>query len=144
MCGVKLIVFRDCKVVKAEMASAEQGTECYILDDEDLAKGALPPKPEPEYEKRQWKISDSERVKNPFQKGYIKSANSFPPAFQYKSKSPNLQPIRAERIERKISIDNTISTFSLLEKVKIILNEQPQYKEKPMDYEPRSPPYSPN
>lgn len=122
------------------MSLPEYKEECYILDDEELAKAAAAPKPEPEYEKREWKINDSERVKNPFQKGYIKTANTFPTAFQYKSKSPTLHPIRAER---KISVEN-LSTFSLLEKVKTILQEQPQYKEKPVDYEPRSPPYSPN
>lgn len=119
------------------MSLPEYKEECYILDDDELAKAAMAPKPEPEYEKREWKINDSERVKNPFQKGYIKTANTFPTAFQYKSKSPTLHPIRAEKKEN-------ISTFSLLEKVKTILQEQPQYKEKPVDYEPRSPPYSPN
>ena len=122
------------------MSLAEQNQECYILDDDELAKAASPPKPEPEYEKRQWKISESERMKNPFQKGYIKSANTFPTAFQYKPKSPGLHPIRSER---KTSVEN-MSTFSLLEKVKTILQEQPQYKEKVVETESRTPPYGPD
>lgn len=119
------------------MSLPEYNQECYILDDEELAKAASPPKPEPEYEKRSWKLNESERIKNPFEKGYIKTTNTFPSAFQYKTKSPNLQPIRTEKKEN-------ISTFSLLEKVKVILQDQPNYKERPLDYEPHSPPYSPN
>jgi hypothetical protein len=122
------------------MSLPEYKEECYILDDEELAKADAAPKPEPDYEKRSWKINDSERVKNPFQKGYIKSANTFPTAFQYKPKSPGLHPIRAER---KTSVEN-MSTFSLLEKVKTILQEQPQYKEKVVETESRTPPYGPD
>ena len=122
------------------MSLPEYNQECYILDDEELAKADVAPKSEPEYEKRAWKMNESERMKNPFQKGYIKSANTFPPAFQYKTKSP---PIRGER---KSSVENisNMPTFSLLEKVKTILNEQPQYKEKIVETESRTPPYGPD
>ncbi len=117
------------------MSLSEHKEECYILDDEELAKASQEIKPEPDYEKRQWKVKDSERNKNPFQKGYIKSVNTFPPAFQYKMKSTS---------PRQTSTTN-VSTLSLLEKVKNILIENPTYTESNTDVpESRTPPYGPD
>lgn len=115
------------------MSLPEYNEECYILDDEELGQAVL--KPEPEYEKRQWKLKESERNKNPFQKGYIKSANTFPSAFQYKMKTSSSPK----------HVSTATSTISLLEKVKNILIENPSYNQPKTDIpESRTPPYGPD
>ena len=84
------------------MSLPEYKQECYILDDEELAKADVAPKPEPDYEKRSWKLNESERMKNPFQKDAEPETIEIPIELSFRRVS--IHNIRPGRLRTRVLI----------------------------------------